>query len=72
MVLTPPKRNETGPRKLPLVGSLPYFYKRKSLIHNLKDLVEEFGPICGFFLGSKKVVVIADFDMLKGWCRSSA
>jgi hypothetical protein len=28
--------------------------------------VSEYGPICGFFLGSQKVVVIADYDMLKG------
>ncbi len=31
--------NFEGPAKLPLVGSFPYFYKRKSIIHNIKDLV---------------------------------
>ena len=56
-----------GPLKLPFVGSLPYFYKRNSLIHNIKNMVEEHGPISGFFMGSKKVVVIADLDMLKGF-----
>ncbi len=58
-----------GPLKLPFIGGLPYFYKRKSLIHNIKDLVEEHGPICGVFLGSRKVVVIADLDILKGLVR---
>ena len=56
----------SGPNKLPLVGGFPYFYKRKSMVHNIKDLVADYGPICGVYIGSKRLVVIADLEMLKG------
>jgi hypothetical protein len=56
----------SGPQKLPLLGGLTWFYKRKSLIHNIKDMVEDYGKICGVFIGSKPMVIIADLEMLKG------
>ena len=56
-----------GPAKLPLVGSLHYFYgKPRSLNRNIKDLISKFGRIAGIFIGSQKVVVIADLNLLKG------
>jgi hypothetical protein len=60
------KTTPPGPQKLPLLGGLTWFYKRKSQIHNIKDMVEEYGKICGVFLGSKPMVIIADLEMLKG------
>jgi hypothetical protein len=59
-----------GPAKLPLVGSLHYFYgKPRSLNRNIKDLISKFGRITGIFIGSQKVVVIADLNLLKGEAR---
>jgi len=59
-----------GPAKLPLVGSLHYFYgKPRSLNRNIKDLISKFGRIAGIFIGSQKVVVIADLNLLKGEAR---
>ena len=52
-----------------MVGGFPYFYKRKSMVHNIKDMVADYGPICGVYIGSKRLVVIADLDMLKGEIR---
>ena len=41
------------------------------MVHNIKDLVADYGPICGVYIGSKKLVVIADLDMLKGKTRTN-
>ena len=39
------------------------------MVHNIKDMVADYGPICGVYIGSKRLVVIADLDMLKGEIR---
>ena len=55
-----------GPPRLPVVGSFPFFYKRQSLNYSLRRLVQEYGPVTGFYIGNQKAVVITDFDILKG------
>ena len=54
-----------GPPNLPLVGSYPFFYKKNSLSFSVRNLVKNYGPVSGFFIGSQKVVVIADFEIMK-------
>ena len=54
-----------GPPYLPLVGSYPFFYKKNSLSFSVRNLVKNYGPVSGFFIGSQKVVVIADFEIMK-------
>ena len=49
-----------------MVGSFPFFYKRQSLNYSLRRLVQEYGPVTGFYIGNQKAVVITDFDILKG------
>jgi hypothetical protein len=50
-----------------VVGSLPFLdAKNGSFFHSLKVLVAKHGPVTGFFLASKPVVVVADYNTLKG------
>ena len=61
-----PERFPPGPPKLPIVGSMPYLSKTGSLLHVIKEAVEQYGPIVGIYLGSKPTIFVADYNMLKG------
>ncbi len=55
-----------GPPKLPFVGSLPFLGPKNSLLHILKFIVDKYGTIAGFYLGSQPTIVITDFNVVKG------
>lgn len=60
-----PKRFPPGPPRLPYVGGIPYVAKDKSLMQTLRKLADDYGPLAGVYLGSKPVVVISDYELLK-------
>jgi hypothetical protein len=60
-----PKRFPPGPPRLPYVGGIPYIAKDKSLMQTLRKLADGYGPLAGVYLGSKPVVVISDYELLK-------
>jgi hypothetical protein len=55
-----------GPPKLPILGSLPFLGTKGSFLHTMKSLSEKYGPVVGIYLGSKPVVIISDYAILKG------
>jgi len=61
-----PRDFPPGPRNFPIVGGLLSFTRHSSPFHALKALVDQHGEICGLFFGSKKVVIIANYTILKG------
>ena len=56
------KKFPTGPKSLPVIGSL------LSVGFNLKDAFnkwrQQYGPIVGFYLGSQRCVLLNDFDLI--------
>lgn len=64
--ISKPRDFPPGPPNIPLIGGLFSIVKHSSRFHAFKALVEEHGNICGLFLGSRKVVIIADYKVLKG------
>ena len=61
-----PEKFPAGPPKLPVVGSMPFMGRHGSFLHVVKNAVEKYGPVTGFFMGSKPAVIVADFNTLKG------
>jgi len=55
-----------GPPKLPVLGGLLHFVRRKSLLHSIRALVEKYGKVSGVYFGNQPAVVIADYNILKG------
>ena len=61
---THPKNFPPGPRKpLPVVGDAYSF--DKEVYKSFCDLSREYGDICGFWLGSRRTVVISNFEMIQ-------
>lgn len=66
-----PPKFPPGPPRLPLIGSLPYVAdigpnsKTDSLLPGIQKLEETYGPVCGFYLGTDRAVLVSDFDLLK-------
>ena len=61
---THPKNFPPGPRKpLPLVGDA--YLLDKEVYKSFCDLSAEYGDICGFWLGSRRTVVISNFEMIQ-------
>lgn len=61
-----PEKFPPGPPKLPLVGGLFHFIKRKSLLHSMRALVDKYGKVSGVYFGNQPAVIIADYNILKG------
>ncbi len=61
-----PRDFPPGPSNFPVVGGLFSIVKHSSRFQAFKAIVEEHGKICGLFFGSRKVVIIADYKVLKG------
>lgn len=55
-----------GPQIVPFLGSYPGFFKKRSLLENIIDIVDQYGPVSGLYIGRRKVVIIADYTILKG------
>lgn len=51
------------PKPMPFLGNI--FMFRQGFFSALTDLVKTHGRVCGYYLGRRPVVVIADPDMLK-------
>lgn len=51
------------PKPLPFFGNL--FMFRQGFFNAFNDLIKTHGRVCGYYLGRRPVVVIADPDMLK-------
>ncbi|XP_055011716.1 thromboxane-A synthase [Boleophthalmus pectinirostris] len=51
------------PKPLPFLGNI--FLFREGFFNSLTDLITTHGRVCGYYLGRRPVVVIADPDMLK-------
>ncbi|XP_031420381.1 thromboxane-A synthase [Clupea harengus] len=51
------------PRPTPFFGNLMLF--RQGFLEPLKDLINTYGRVCGYYLGRRPVIVIADPDMLR-------
>jgi hypothetical protein len=61
-----PEKFPPGPPKLPVIGGLLHFIKRKSLLHSIRAMVEKYGKVSGVYFGNQPAVVIADYNILKG------
>jgi hypothetical protein len=61
-----PSKFPPGPPKVPFLGGTPFIMQRGSLFHGLRKLVSEYGPLSGFYFGNTPVVVVADYQILKG------
>ncbi|XP_076127632.1 thromboxane-A synthase isoform X2 [Alosa pseudoharengus] len=48
---------------MPFFGNLMLF--RQGFLDPLKDLINTYGRVCGYYLGRKPVIVVADPDMLR-------
>ena len=70
-----PKKFPPGPRRYPIVGSLPFMLHRgrsteeKSFMHGILYNVKQYGKLIGFFVGSKPFIVIADYNLMKDLLR---
>ncbi|KAL2093806.1 hypothetical protein ACEWY4_011118 [Coilia grayii] len=51
------------PKPTPFFGNLMLF--RQGFLDPLKDLINTYGRICGYYLGRRPVIVVADPDMLR-------
>ncbi|XP_033824482.1 thromboxane-A synthase [Periophthalmus magnuspinnatus] len=51
------------PKPMPFLGNL--FLFREGFYNALTDLIKTHGRVCGYYMGRRAVVVIADPDMLK-------
>ncbi|XP_041966893.1 thromboxane-A synthase isoform X3 [Alosa sapidissima] len=51
------------PKPMPFFGNLMLF--RQGFLDPLKDLINTYGRVCGYYLGRKPVIVVADPDMLR-------
>ncbi|KAK7882256.1 hypothetical protein WMY93_028430 [Mugilogobius chulae] len=51
------------PKPIPFLGNL--FLFREGFFKPMSDLIKTYGRVCGYYLGRRPVVVIADPDMLK-------
>ncbi|XP_072408585.1 thromboxane-A synthase isoform X1 [Chiloscyllium punctatum] len=51
------------PKPLPFVGNL--FLFQKGFFEGLQELVEKYGQVCGYYIGRRATVVIAEPEMLK-------
>ncbi|XP_060892641.1 thromboxane-A synthase [Labrus mixtus] len=51
------------PKPVPFYGNL--FLFRQGFFQPMKDLIKTHGRVCGYYLGRRPVVVIADPDMLR-------
>nr|XP_057943563.1 thromboxane-A synthase isoform X2 [Doryrhamphus excisus] len=51
------------PRTVPFFGNL--FLFREGFFRPLSDLIKTYGRVCGYYLGRRAVVVVADPDILK-------
>ena len=59
-----PKKFPPGPRyPIPLFGDA--YVLGSDLNEGFKILYEKYGKVCGFWLGSKRTVFVADFDLLQ-------
>jgi hypothetical protein len=61
-----PDKFPPGPPKLPVIGSLPYLSRTGSFAHTIIKIVNKYGPVTGFFLGNKPIIIVADYAILKG------
>ncbi|XP_043980962.1 thromboxane-A synthase [Gambusia affinis] len=51
------------PKPVPFFGNI--FYFREGFFRPLTELIKEHGRVCGYYLGRRPVVVVADPDMLR-------
>ncbi|XP_061677953.1 thromboxane-A synthase isoform X2 [Syngnathoides biaculeatus] len=51
------------PKPIPFFGNL--FLFREGFFHPMSDLIKTYGRVCGYYLGRRAVVVVADPDMLR-------
>ncbi|XP_063053286.1 thromboxane-A synthase-like, partial [Engraulis encrasicolus] len=51
------------PKPTPFFGNIMLF--RKGFLDPLNDLINTYGRVCGYYLGRRAVVVVADPDMLR-------
>uniref|UniRef100_A0A4W4E5I4 Thromboxane-A synthase n=1 Tax=Electrophorus electricus TaxID=8005 RepID=A0A4W4E5I4_ELEEL len=51
------------PKPVPFFGNMMLFQNGFFDVH--KDLINQYGRVCGYYLGRRPVVVVADPDMLK-------
>ncbi|XP_061773835.1 thromboxane-A synthase isoform X1 [Nerophis ophidion] len=51
------------PKPVPFFGNL--FLFRQGFFHPVSDLIKTHGRVCGYYLGRRAVVVVADPDMLR-------
>uniref|UniRef100_UPI0037E830C9 thromboxane-A synthase n=1 Tax=Semicossyphus pulcher TaxID=241346 RepID=UPI0037E830C9 len=51
------------PKPVPFLGNI--FLFRQGFFHPMRELIKTHGRVCGYYLGRRPVVVIADPDMLR-------
>ncbi|XP_057691587.1 thromboxane-A synthase isoform X1 [Corythoichthys intestinalis] len=51
------------PKPVPFFGNL--FLFRQGFFHPMSELIKTYGRVCGYYLGRRAVVVVADPDMLR-------
>ena len=61
-----PYKFPPGPPRLPVVGSWPFIQVKGSFIHSMKFVIEKYGPVAGIYIGQKRMVIIFDYNIIKG------
>ena len=61
-----PYKFPPGPPRLPVVGSWPFIQVKGSFIHSMKFVIEKYGPVAGIYIGQKRMVIISDYNIIKG------
>ncbi|XP_062403802.1 thromboxane-A synthase isoform X3 [Sardina pilchardus] len=51
------------PKPMPFFGNIMLF--RQGFLDPLKNLIDTYGRVCGYYLGRRPVIVVADPDMLR-------
>ena len=62
-----PDKFPAGPLRFPVLGGLPHmalYAEKGNQLQSMQNLVKKYGKVFGFYMGSEKLVVISDFDLV--------
>ncbi|XP_048587486.1 thromboxane-A synthase [Nematostella vectensis] len=54
-----------GPKPWPFIGNLPILYEKKHDTYAQEYLVKTYGRLCGYYMGTRAAILVADPEMAK-------